>query len=168
MKALLKPCLLAAGLVLAQLAAAQGSAVTSTLQARKVETVAGKVVLSSADVGRPGDLVEYSGTYRNGGAKPVEKLVATIPVPAGTTLVSGSSEPAKAQASTDGVRYAPMPLKRTVRQADGTTREEPVPLTEYRFVRWELGSLGAGTESVVKLWVRIDSAAATTAAASTR
>jgi uncharacterized repeat protein (TIGR01451 family) len=163
MKAFLKPCLLAAGLVLAQLAVAQGSPVTSTLQARRVENVGGKVVLTTADVGKPGDLVEYSGTYRNGGLKPVDKLVATIPVPAGTTYVSGSSEPAKAQASIDGVRYAAMPLKRAVRQADGTTREEPVPLTEYRFVRWDIGSLPAGAESVVKLWVRIDSAATTSA-----
>lgn len=165
MKAMLKPCLLAAGLVLAGLAAAQGSAVSSTLQARRVENVGGKVVLTSADVGKPGDLVEYSGTYRNAGPKPVEKLMATIPVPPGTTYVSGSAEPVKATASIDGVRYAAMPLKRTVRLADGSTREEPVPLTEYRYVRWEIGSLGAGAESVVKLWVRIDSA--TTAAAAT-
>jgi len=163
MKALLKPCLLAAGLVLAQLAAAQSPAVTSTLQARKVENVGGKVVLSSADAGKPGDLVEYAGTYRNGGAKPVEKLTATLPIPAGTSYVSGSAEPGKPQASVDGVRYAPMPLKRTVRQADGTTREEPVPVSEYRYVRWDIGSLNAGAESVVKLWVRIDSAATTAA-----
>ncbi|MBC5781361.1 hypothetical protein H8N03_00305 [Ramlibacter sp. USB13] len=164
MKALLKPCLLVAGLVIAQLAAAQSSAVSSTLQARRVENVNGKVVLTSADVGKPGDLVEYSGTYRNGGSKPVDKLVATIPVPPGTTYVSGSAEPGKATASVDGVRYAPMPLKRTVRQADGTSREEPVPVTEYRFIRWDIGSLGAGSESVVKLWVRIDAAATASAA----
>jgi uncharacterized repeat protein (TIGR01451 family) len=160
---LLKPCLLAAGLVLAQLAAAQTPAVTSTLQAHKVENVGGKVVVSSADVGKPGDLVEYAGTYRNAGAKPVEKLIATLPVPAGTSYVSGSAEPGRAEASVDGVRYAPMPLKRIVRAADGTTREEPVPVSEYRFVRWEIGALNAGAESVVKLWVRIDSAATTAA-----
>lgn len=164
MKALLKPCLLAAGLVLAQLAAAQTPAVSSTLAASRVETVAGKEVLTRADNGKPGDLVEYSGTYRNAGGKPVDKLVATLPVPAGTTFVAGSAAPARAQASTDGVRFAPMPLVRTVRQADGSLRQEPVPLAEYRYLRWELGTLAGGADAVVKLRVQIDSAATTASA----
>ncbi|MBE7369703.1 DUF11 domain-containing protein [Ramlibacter pallidus] len=138
---------------------------TSTLVAKRVETVSGKVVLNPADSGKPGDLVEYSGTYRNEGRNGVEKLVATIPVPAGTTFVAGSAQPAAAQASTDGTRFAALPLMRTVRLPDGTSRQEPVPLSEYRFVRWELGTLAAGTDAVVKLRVRIDAVAATTAAA---
>jgi uncharacterized repeat protein (TIGR01451 family) len=163
MKSLLKSCLVWATLLIAQVASAQAPAVTSTLQARRVDAVAGKTVLSAADVGRPGDLVEYSGTYRNAGVKPAEKLVATIPVPAGTTFVAGSAEPARAQASTDGARFAPMPLMRTVRLPDGSTRQEPVPLADYRYVRWEVGTLAGGTDAVVKLRVQIDSA--TTAAA---
>lgn len=164
-KALLTSCLLVAGAILAQAGFAQSPSVTSNLVAKRVETVAGKVVLNPADAGKPGDLVEYSGTYRNEGRSGVEKLVATIPVPAGTTFVAGSAQPAPAQASTDGTRFAALPLMRTVRLPDGTTRQEPVPLSEYRFVRWELGTLAAGADAVVKLRVRIDSAAATTAAA---
>jgi uncharacterized repeat protein (TIGR01451 family) len=159
MKALLNNCLLAAGLLLAAGAFAQSPAVTSSLTAQRVETVAGKVVLTPADAGKPGDLVEYSGTYRNAGKTPVEKLVATIPVPAGTTFVAGSAAPARAQASTDGVRFAPMPLMRSVRAADGSTRQEPVPLADYRFVRWEVGSLAAGADARVLLRVQIDSTA---------
>lgn len=164
-KALLTSCLLVAGVILAQAGYAQSPSVTSNLVAKRVETVSGKVVLNPADSGKPGDLVEYSGTYRNEGRNGVEKLAATIPVPAGTTFVAGSAQPAAAQASTDGTRFAALPLMRTVRLPDGTTRQEPVPLSEYRFVRWELGTLAAGTDAVVKLRVRIDSAAATTAAA---
>jgi uncharacterized repeat protein (TIGR01451 family) len=164
MKALLNACLLAAGLLLASEAFAQGAAVTSSLTAQKVETVAGKVVLTPAEAGKPGDLVEYSGTYRNAGKNPVDKLVATIPVPAGTTFVAGSAEPARAQASTDGARFAPMPLMRSVRAADGSTRQEPVPLADYRFVRWEVGALAAGKDAVVKLRVQIDSAPTSTSA----
>jgi uncharacterized repeat protein (TIGR01451 family) len=164
MKALLKPCLLAAGLVLAQLAAAQTPAVSSTLAASRVETVAGKEVLTRADSGKPGDLVEYSGTYRNAGGKPVDKLMATVPVPTGTTFVAGSATPARAQASTDGAHFAPMPLMRSVRQADGGFRQEPVPLSEYRYLRWELGTLAGGADAVVKLRVQIDSTAATASA----
>jgi hypothetical protein len=103
--------------------------------------------------------VEYSGKYHNAGAKPVEKLVATIPVPAGTTFVAGSAAPARAQASTDGVRFAPMPLMRSVKHADGTVRNEPVPVSDYRYVRWELGTLAAGADSTVTLRVQIDTSA---------
>lgn len=163
--ALLTSCLLAAGAFLAPVAYAQSPLVTSTLDARRVETVSGKVTLAPADSGKPGDLVEYSGTYRNGGRDGVEKLVATIPVPPGTTFVAGSAQPAAAKASTDGSVFAALPLMRTVRLPDGTSRQEPVPLSEYRYVRWELGTLAAGTDAVVTLRVRIDSVAATTAAA---
>lgn len=159
MKALLKPCLLAVAWVLAQAAFAQTPTVTSTLTAHRVETVAGKAVLQPADSGKPGDLVEYSGTYHNAGTKPADKLVATIPVPAGTTFVAGSASPARAQASTDGVRFAAMPLMHAVKHADGTVRQEPVPLSEYRYLRWELGTLAAGADSTVALRVQIDSSA---------
>lgn len=161
----LTSCLLAAGVFLAQASFAQSPTVTSTLDVRRVDTVAGKVVLQPADTVKPGDLVEYSGTYRNEGRNGVDKLLATIPVPAGTSFVAGSAQPAAAQASTDGTRFAAIPLMRTVRQPDGTTRQEPVPLSEYRYVRWELGTLRAGADAVVKLRVRIDAAEATAAAA---
>jgi uncharacterized repeat protein (TIGR01451 family) len=163
MKALLNPCLLVAGLLLGQAAFAQAPLVTSRLLAQRVESVGGKSVLAPAEAGKPGDLVEYSGVYRNAGAKGVEKLVATIPVPAGTTFVAGSAAPTRAQASTDGVRFAPVPLMRTVRQPDGSLREEPAPMADYRFVRWELGTLPPGAEEVVKLRVQIDSAVAAAA-----
>jgi uncharacterized repeat protein (TIGR01451 family) len=157
MKIALQTCLLAAGLLLAPWAAAQAPVVTSTLTAKRVETVEGKAVTTPADAGRPGDVLEYSGTYHNGGTRAVEKLMATIPVPAGTTFLADSAAPARAQASTDGVHFAAMPLMRAVRQADGSVRQQPVPLAEYRFIRWELGTLAAASDAVVKLRVQIDS-----------
>jgi uncharacterized repeat protein (TIGR01451 family) len=163
MKSFLKSCLLLATFVVAQFASAQTSPITSTLQARRVEMVAGKVVLTPAEVGKPGDLVEYTGTYRNAGARPAEKLVATLPVPTGTIFVAGSVDPARAQASTDGARFEALPLMRTVRLRDGGTRQEPVPLAEYRYLRWEIGTLAGGSEAVVKMRVQIE--ATTTAAA---
>jgi uncharacterized repeat protein (TIGR01451 family) len=158
MKFLLHSLFLAGGLAFGGLAAAQAPAVTTTLQASRVDLVDGKAVHKPAESGRPGDLIEYAGTYRNAGKAPVDRLAATIPVPVGTTLVAASAEPAGAQASTDGVRFAAMPLLRTVRQADGSTRQEPVPLADYRFVRWDLGTLPASAERVVRLRVRIDAA----------
>lgn len=160
MNALLKSCLAAAAaLVLAQAALAQTPAVTSTLSAHRVETVAGKAVFKPADAGKPGDLVEYSGNYHNGGAKPVDQLVATLPVPAGTTFVADSAAPAHGQASTDGVHFAAMPLMHAVKRADGSVHQEPVPLSDYRYVRWELGTLAAGADRTVTLRVQIDSSA---------
>lgn len=161
----LNTCLLAAGLLLAQLAFAQSPSVTSTLQVQPVDAAGVTQARQAAAAGKPGDVVEYVGTYRNVGPTDAGKLLATIPVPAGTTFVEGGVAPANAQASTDGVRFAATPLMRSVRQPDGSSRQEPVPLADYRHVRWELGTLAAGREAVVRMRVRIDSAAGSTAAA---
>lgn len=155
MKKVLGFCLFAASLAWAGSAFAQG-AVTSTLTAQRVETEAGKEVLKPAAVSKPGDVIAYTGTYRNGGVAAAGKLVAVIPVPAGTTLVAGSAAPALAQASTDGERFAPMPLMRTVKQANGADRLEAVPLADYRALRWEIGALAPAASAVVALRVRID------------
>ena len=141
---------------LGQAAIAQGAAVASKLVAQRVEMGEGKAVVKPAGEGKPGEIIEYSGTYRNGGTVAVDKLLATIPVPVGTSFIAGSSNPAPAQASTDGTRFAPMPLIRTVRQSDGSERKEPVPLSDYRAVRWEVGTLSPDSMAVVSLRVRID------------
>jgi hypothetical protein len=157
MKTLFTLCLAIAALALGQSAVAQTPAVTSTLTAQHVQVLDGKTVLKPAAQSRPGEVIEYSGTYRNGSAASVDKLQAIVPVPIGTTFVAGSAQPAAAQASTDGSRFAPMPLVRTVRQPDGSERTESVPLSEYRALRWEVGTLGAGASVLVSLRVRIDS-----------
>lgn len=157
MKPLLNLCFLVAGLAFGPLALAQSPAVTSTLTAQRVDMVDGKAVLKPAAQSKPGEIIEYSGTYRNASAAAVDKLQAVVPVPVGTTFIAGSALPASAQASTDGARFAPMPLYRSVRQADGSERKEPVPLAEYRALRWDIGTLGAGSSTVVSLRVRIDS-----------
>lgn len=145
-----------ASLFLLPAALAQGSNVTSTLLAQRVETVDGKAVLKPASQVKPGEVIEYSSTYRNAGSSSVDKLMATLPVPAGATFIAGSAEPAKAQASVDGAVFAPMPLMRTVRQPDGSERKVPVPLAEYRALRWEVGALASGRSAVVSLRVQID------------
>lgn len=163
MKPLLSLCLFAASLAFGQAALAQSPAVTSTLTAQRVDMVEGKAVLKPAVQGKPGEVIEYSGTYRNASAAAVNKLQATVPVPPGTTLIADSAQPAQAQASTDGIRFAPMPLVRMVRQPDGKERQEPVPLAEYRALRWEIGTLAAGSSTVVSLRVSIDAPAPGTA-----
>lgn len=165
MKQLLSFCLVAFGLLSGAGAQAQTPGVTSQLLAERVATVDGKTVLQPAGQGKPGDLIQYSATYRNAGPAGAEKLLATVPVPAGTSLEAGSVQPAQAQASTDGTVFAPMPLSRMVKQADGSLRKEAVPLSEYRALRWEIGSLPAGRSTVVSLRTRIDSPAPAAVAA---
>ena len=159
MKPLLKLCLVAASVVFGQALFAQTPAVTSSLAAQRVEMVEGKPVLTPATQTKPGDIIEYSGTYRNAGAASVQKLQAVVPVPVGTTFVAGTAQPAQAQASTNGISFAPMPLMHMVKQADGTQRQEPVPLAEYRALRWDVGTLAAASNAVVSLKVRVDSPA---------
>ena len=134
--------------------------VTSILVAQQVEMVEGKAIFKPASQGKPGDVIDYSNTYKNSGTLAADKLFATVPVPVGTTLVASSAQPATAQASTDGAVFAPMPLMRSVRQADGSQRSEPVPLTDYRALRWDLGTLAAGRTAVVSLRARVDSVTA--------
>ena len=164
MKPLVSLCFFAASLALGQAVLAQNPAVTSKLSAQRVEMVEGKAVLKPATQGKPGEVIEYSGTYRNAGTAAVNQLQATVPVPVGTTLMAASPQPAQAQASTDGIRFAPMPLTRMVRQPDGSERKESVPLAEYRALRWEVGTLAAGSSTVVSLRVRIDSPVAISSA----
>ena len=164
MKPLVSLCFFAASLALGQAVLAQSPAVTSKLSAQRVEMVEGKAILKPATQSKPGEVIEYSGTYRNAGTAAVNQLQATVPVPVGTTLMAASAHPAQAQASTDGTRFAPMPLTRMVRQPDGSERKESVPLAEYRALRWEIGTLAAGSSTVVSLRVRIDSPVAISSA----
>lgn len=164
MNPILKVCLFAASLAMGQAVLAQASPVSSQLVAQRVEMVAGKPVLKAAGDGKPGDVLQYSATYRNTGAAAAAKLLATVPVPPGTTFIAASAEPAQAQASTDGATFAPMPLTRLVKLADGSTRKEPVPLSDYRALRWEIGTLAAGATTAVSLRVSIDAPVVASAA----
>jgi uncharacterized repeat protein (TIGR01451 family) len=157
----LRFCIVVASMACGPFAWAQ-SPVTSTLLAQRVETVDGKAVLKPAAQSKPGDVIEYSNTFKNGGTAAAEKLLAVVPVPLGTTLMAGTAEPAQAQASSDGVVFAPMPLMRSVRQPDGSQRSEAVPLADYRALRWELGSLAAGRSVAVSLRVKVDAPAVST------
>ncbi|HVC02601.1 MAG TPA: hypothetical protein VND80_10400 [Steroidobacteraceae bacterium] len=130
--------------------------VTSHLQVRQVASEHGHERLRPAAAAKPGDLLQYRAVYRNSGGAPAAHLVARVPVPAGTTLLERSLEPAGAEASTDGTHFAPLPLMRSVARTDGTTRRERVPAADIRAVRWNLRSLPAGGSASAQLRVRID------------
>ena len=106
------------------------------LERKKVTIAEGKEVLGSASLAKPGDVIEEVATYTNLSKKSTRRVEATLPVPQYTEPMLGSILPASAKASTDGTIFAAIPLKKKVRQANGVMIEQPVPLAEYRFLRW--------------------------------
>ena len=140
--------LAAAALATGALAHAQGGPKPSgpletRLEQRKVAAAPdGKEVLAPAEAVKPGELIEYTASYRNTGKQPLRNLEATLPIPPNTEYVPGSARPANAKASLDGVSFGDIPLKRRV-QRNGKQVEEEVPAREYRALRWYPGELAA-------------------------
>src|SRR6202140_4886799 len=152
------PLLLAAALGLASSAWAQPAQITSELRVERVEIVDGKTVFKPAQLSKPGDLLEYRVKYTNRSASAATGLVANLPIPAGTTLVARSELPPGVLASTDGAHFSPPPVMRAVGQPDGSERQVPVPIEEYRALRWNLGTLAAGQSEQVQARVRVNTA----------
>jgi uncharacterized repeat protein (TIGR01451 family) len=146
----------AAAVSLASGAWAQPPQITSELEVQRVETVDGQTLLKPAQVSKPGDILEYRVSYSNHSRSAISGLIANLPIPTGTTLIDRSTLPSDALASTDGAHFAPLPLRRLVKLADGREREVDVPLEEYRALRWNLGTLAAGSARQVQARVRVN------------
>jgi uncharacterized repeat protein (TIGR01451 family) len=148
-----------AGLVLGVLLAPEivraSGDVSVVLTAQRVSVVDGKETKSAAEQARPGDVIEYRAEYKNDGAAPVKQLAATLPVPNGMEYLPRTAAPQALRASLDGKTYEPVPLKRRVRLADGREVLRDVPPSEYRFLRWSLGTLGARQTRAVAARVRV-------------
>jgi hypothetical protein len=113
------------------------------LDRKKVVTVGGKEALVGADVAKPGDTLLEVASYTNKSNKSLVGFQATLPIPQNTEMVAGSAQPSNALASTDGKSFAPLPLMRRVKTANGMEKEEMVPLAEYRYLRWSSGEMPA-------------------------
>jgi uncharacterized repeat protein (TIGR01451 family) len=139
--------------------------VSNTLVAHHiVQQAGGPEKAESAATARPGDVLEYVADFRNDGASTARGLTATLPLPAGTEFVPGSQHPAQVQASLDGKTFAPLPLKRQIKAADGSSHEESVPTRDYRFLRWAPADLPAHADLSVSARVTVTAAAPATAA----
>ncbi|MEQ2007618.1 MAG: hypothetical protein ABMA26_12540 [Limisphaerales bacterium] len=129
---------------------------TAMLVTMKVVPLAdGQERLVHAREVRPGETLHYVATYRNAFASGIRELQPVLPIPAGMQYVAGSATPQPTHASLDGRVFAPLPLKRLVKLADGSTREELVPAAEYRALRWSLGDLAAGASTNVTARARL-------------
>lgn len=149
-----------AGLMAGLNADAQTPAVSSVLTANVVSLVDGKTVKKPAADAKPGDVIEYRAVYSNNGKTQIERVLAVVPIPEGTTIVDKTVFPVGATASLDVVTFAPMPLMRTVKSVDSSVRTEVVPLSEYRAVRWALNGIDAGQQVAVSVSVRVNPTAA--------
>ena len=139
-------------------------AVEAKLAAYKVTRDADKKeVLSPADKVAPDDLLEYQVVYQNNGKSLLKQLTASLPIPVGTTYVTGSARPAGAMASLDGKNFAAMPLKRMVKKPDGKLEEQLVPLAEYRALKWKLAELAEKNKVEVSARVRVNQVAISSA-----
>lgn len=128
---------------------------TSKLTVNRIDVGDDKTLSKPASSAKPGDVLEYSASYSNGGKAAVERVQAVIPVPVGTVLLADSAKPANPQATVDGINFSATPLKRVVKLPDGKSREELVPLSEYRALRWPLGTIAASQNVMVSLRVQV-------------
>lgn len=130
--------------------------VVVTLKAQKVlRAPDGKEVLQVAERAMPGEIIQYDATYKNQGRKSVHRLEPTLPIPAGLELLPDSAKPAPTQASMDGKTFAPIPLMREVALPNGQLVQQPVPYSQYRALRWDLGDLDAGGAATISARARL-------------
>jgi uncharacterized repeat protein (TIGR01451 family) len=120
------------------------------LTANKIVIVNGAEQRQSSEKAKPGEIIEYVAEYRNTAKSPVSNVVATLPIPSGMEYIPDTADPAQVMASTDEHNYAPVPLKRMVRGADGKMIEQQVPYAEYRSLRWKLGEIQGESSKSVK------------------
>lgn len=126
----------------------------------------GKEMLSATDKAAPGETLQYQVAYRNNGKSAVTSMAATLPLPVGLAYVPGSAQPANPQASVDGKTFASMPLKTLVKTADGKLQEQLVPFSDYRALRWNVGSLPASEQVTVSARAQVTPVSGSVAPAS--
>jgi uncharacterized repeat protein (TIGR01451 family) len=126
-----------------------------TLQAARVTTANSHEVLASADQAKPGEILEYRAIYTNDGKSAVRQMLATLPIPAGVEYLPRTAAPAVVLASLDGKSFDAVPLMRSERTADGREVIREIPASEYRFLRWTVGTLAAKQSRTVTARVRV-------------
>jgi len=136
-------------------AQAKGDVAVNLAAKKVVADTKGKESLQSADKARPGDVIQYDAVYSNTGKGAVKSLQATMPIPEGLELIADSTKPSGALASLDGKTFTPMPVMREVAKPDGTREMQPVPLAEYRSLRWSIVELAPGKSATVTARARM-------------
>ncbi|UNU72617.1 hypothetical protein LU293_05725 [Moraxella nasovis] len=131
----------------------EGANVTAAVNAFVVSHDAqGQEILTPIDLGSyvtQGNTVEYRGLFTNAGEHRVRKMTVSVSIPNGAELV-GDIEPKRGQATADGNLYTAMPLRMNV-----NGQIQPIPLSYYQGLRWQIEDLGVGATAVVKYRAKI-------------
>ena len=117
---------------------------------KRVVDSKGNAQFKAADSIKPQDVIEYRATYTNNTTGNIKSLKATLPIPADTQYL-GASLPSGALASTDGVNFSAMPLKKKV---DGKLVN--IPLKEYRALQWQIAELPAKKAVTVSAQAKVN------------
>jgi uncharacterized repeat protein (TIGR01451 family) len=132
-----------------QSANAKNDLAISLTAKRVIKQADGKEKLLAADRAFPGEVIQYDALYVNQTAKPLTSVSPTLPIPNGMIFVPNSATPAPAEASLDGKSFQKIPIMRKVTTPAGEEKEEEIPATEYRALRWQAGDLAAGATTTV-------------------
>ena len=148
---------LAAGVACASsMAAAAQPALTSVLHVEKVRRVHGKEVVGPVLRATPGEVLRYEAVYTSHDRATIRGLLVTLPVPAHTVFEPPRDKGmAPAQASIDGKHFVTYPAMRLVRTAGGAMVKKPVPDSQYRDLRWSIGTLAPGASKTVYMDVKV-------------
>jgi len=125
------------------------------LTASKIVVVNGAEQKQASDKARPGETIEYVAEYKNTGKDKVSDVMANLPVPAGMEFLPQTAAPEGATATTDDKTWSPIPLKRSVRGADGKMKDTLVPFSEYKSLRWNLGEIAGGSSKSVRARMKV-------------
>ncbi|RPE70910.1 hypothetical protein EDD53_0020 [Pacificibacter maritimus] len=142
-------------------------ALESTMTFHIVETSSEGVemLVERASV-EPREVIHYTLTHENKTDKEMQGLIIGAPVPEGVSLSldgNSTSVPATFEVQADldpeleGLEWSALPAMRKVVEADGTLREEELPIEEVRAVRWSLSeALEAGEIALTTYRVRVN------------
>jgi uncharacterized repeat protein (TIGR01451 family) len=134
------------------------SPLSIALTAQKViQQSDGKEKLLAADRALPGEVIQYDALYENQGSRALNNVAPILPIPAGMIFLPDSANPVPVEASLDGTTFERIPLKRKVTLASGEIREQEIPATEYRALRWQLGEMQPGARATLIARTRIAS-----------
>jgi len=105
-----------------------------------VERDDAKIPVEKASIVKSGEILDWTITSVNEGNAPAKEYNAVVKIPSGTQLVAGSAS-AEGSASVvfsidNGKTFSPAPMI-SEKQADGSIKKVPAPLSMYTQVRYE-------------------------------
>lgn len=106
-----------------------------------IQTADGLELFDTESLAQPGDVIQYTATYRNTGVGKISNLAPVLPIPEGMRCDLAAASPAPAEASFDGETFVPMAEVVAALKADDSRA--------VRALRWHVAQLDAGSSATV-------------------